>query len=428
MVRRFSLVIVGCAVASVALAMTVVALATAQSAKPGKQAAAGSAPKLSAAGSNSTGSPAGELSLLDTSSPLKVEGQEGLDTAAAYLTLENPGKAPVHFQVRFLATSSEAVKLKEFTPQMVPPGEPQRVKLTFSGLKDLGESASGQVVVTGTAPTISQAVEVDPAPQPDASWPAVLILGSFVVALLLALAIVPCRPNLGVLQTPAPGPKLSYESWATSLTVAGGIAGTVLGGIVYPTFPAQISKQALLNLGILFAALVVLAPFVFEALRTISPDKKDKEKERFGTNFGLLVACTMTMWGVLGELGSFSLLAWELATTHVERTVMLAGVALIAVLAARYFLISVYYLVRKKWAEEEAAPGTTVTAPTAPPSSPLYVQRLLAGQEADFTEVDNLVFATDFATATVLTDPEQKTATIDIEPTAPSPPERWSLL
>jgi hypothetical protein len=385
-------------------------------------------------------SPVEKLSLLDTSSPLKIEGTEGADTATAYLTLENPGLTPIHVDVRFLATSSEAVRLKEFSPRVVPSGEPQRVTLTFSGLKGLSESATGQIVVTGPAPTISQAAEVDPVLQPGASWPAIVIGASLAAALLLSLALMPSRPNLGVLKTAAPGPKLSFESWATTLTAAGAIGVTVASGVVFPTFPEQITKQGVLNLGIFFAALVVLAPFVFEALRLIKPDRAEEKKGRVGTNLGLLIACTITMWGVLGELGTLSLLIWELATGDIERDLLLGGIALVALLVARYFLISVYYLVRKQWAAEESAAATPVTPlqpPTPPPGVPppgeglvvyAYPPRRSYQLDFDWTRSASEAEPAPEADSAAGQNVVRSRPAVVIAPTAPAPVERWSLL
>lgn len=434
MLWRRSLITACCAIAVLVLGAVVTGPAAAQPAGQGQQAQ----PPAAA-----------ELTLINPG-PLTVDASEGKDTAIAYLTLENPGKTGVEYGVRFLATSSKAVEFEDLTSQVLPRGAVRRVALSFSGLKALNEAVSGQIVISGSAPTISETAEVQPAPQPEVAWPPVVIFVSFFAALLLSLAIVPSRPGLGVLKTPAPGPKLSFESWATSLTAAGAIVGTVIGGVVFPSFPQQISKQALLNLGVFFAAVVVVAPFVFEALRLIRPGKGEEEKGRVGTNLGLLIACALTMWGVLGELGSLSLLVWELATSDVERSWMLGCIALIAVLAARYFLISVYYLVRKEWAAEEAeaaavtAPAPAVSPPSPPPPPGEYtVPRrgyrfgLGPGVGVDMTGIDRLRYTIEESpTVTITTDEDARTAAIAVPApavaaaaAAPAPaPERWSLL
>jgi hypothetical protein len=178
-----------------------------------------------------------------------------------------------------------------------------RVKVTFAGLKKLNrEPVDGQLVVqSGTRP-VARAVSITPAPQPSRDWASSIFwtaVGAFAVLALVGLVTGRRR-----LLKPAAGPKWSFDSWATTLTAAGGILGTVLGAATLPEIPREIDKETLVRLNLLFGLLVVVGPFVFEAIRnpTVSPAAQDAGYT--GWNLTLLLACAITGGAVFGELAT----------------------------------------------------------------------------------------------------------------------------
>ncbi len=198
---------------------------------------------LAASGATAAQPPsAPQLSVLG-SPPLKISGKQGNDAATSYFSLLNAGTAPAHISVTFQATSSERVSVASVTPTEVPAGTAERIKVTFAGLEDLGEAATGQLVVSGGASPVAQSVEVNP-PSPNTSWPAILIGGALAVAVLLMLMVIGSnwgsRSNFS---NPAPSPKWSFGSWATTLTGAGALFGTVLAQSTFPTFPSRSASQ-----------------------------------------------------------------------------------------------------------------------------------------------------------------------------------------
>lgn len=352
------------------------------------------------------------LSLLGTSNTLKVTGSEGEDAATGYISLLNPGQQPVDISVAFQAASSDTVKIAMVTPTTVAPGAAQRVGVTFSGLQDLEGAATGQLVITSGESPVAQSVEVDPAPQPSAPWPEVLIVASFLVALTLALAVVGNMPgnDRSPLRNPAPGAKWSFSSWATTLTGAGAVFGTALATATLPAFPDQIGKPTLVNLNILFGLLAVLAPFLFQALRRRKVTDDEQDAARTGTNLTLLIACSITLWALLGQLGAFALLAWELIGGGAVAWAVLAALFLIGFLAVRYFVLTTSALVVRRW-------------PIAPPAG-----AVVAPPQYDVSRIDRLYLETAFSVATITEDPEQGSAVITISAPVAKPPDHWSLL
>jgi hypothetical protein len=74
----------------------------------------------------------------------------------------------------------------------------------------------------------------------------------------------------------------------------------------------QMDKDTLIRLNLGFGLLVVVAPFLFQALRLPSRRATTTDTGLYGWNMLLLLACCLTFSAVLGELGTLALLLWEL--------------------------------------------------------------------------------------------------------------------
>lgn len=225
--------------------------------------------------------------------------------------------------------------------------------MLFSGLDTLTEGASGQIVVEGGAKPVAQSATIAPALQPFVDWPSVFIGaslgGAAILMSLVAARSVEGRKGWGVLCGRAPGAKWSFESWATHLTAAGGLFGTVLAAASLPPAPMQIDKESLVALSLLFPALAVSAPFVFQALRRAKVDAAAEEDGRWGYKWALLVACWLTLSAVFGELATLGLLAWVIVGGGLGGVVLEVGLATLVVLAAYYVVTTSYALVSTDW-------------------------------------------------------------------------------
>jgi hypothetical protein len=297
------------------------------------------------------------LSILGTTTtPLSVTGEKGADTAETKLTVLNAGETPAKVSIELQASSSETVKaslLKEekaVKEVEVPAGKAQRIAVQLSGLADLKEAVTGQLVLTGGKEPVAQAVEVVP-PAPDEHWPAILIWGSLAATIVFAGFVVGAMKDKGLLWKPAPNPKLAFSSWGTALTAVGALSGTVLGQTTFPTVPHQISKTELVNLNIFFGLVLVVGPFLFEALRRFHPTQA--KQGRTGYNFTVLISCALTIWAVVGQLGTFGLLGWELVGGGDSGTALAIVAGLIALGALWYFFTTTSEMVLRDWKKEE---------------------------------------------------------------------------
>jgi hypothetical protein len=149
----------------------------------------------------------------------------------------------------------------------------------------------------------------------------------------------------------APNPKWSFSSWATTLTAAGALLGTVLGQATFPTVPDKISKAELVNLNIFFALVLVVGPFLFEALRVFRPE--EAKNGRTGNNLTVLIACGFTVWAVIGQLGSFGLLGWELLGGGNAGRLGAIATGIFVILALWYFFTTASETVVRDWKKEE---------------------------------------------------------------------------
>jgi hypothetical protein len=287
---------------------------------------------------------------------LTVSGKKGEDTVEVKFSVLNTSDSEIPVEVKFQASSDEKVKVGPVEPEVLPANDATRLKITLTGVEDLNEAATGQLVLKGGGLPVAQSVQVDP-PAPDNDLPATLILAALATAVLSALFVVGALgKSINRLFNNAPNPKWEFSSWATTLTAVGAAFGAVLGEATFPPYPEHVSSAELVNLNIFFGVLVLVGPFLFETLRSYSAERDPTKVERTGSNLTLLIASAFTLWAVLGQLGAFALLAWELLGGNWLAHAAAAAVAIFALLACWYFFSTTSEQVRRDWeAEEQAA-------------------------------------------------------------------------
>jgi hypothetical protein len=185
-------------------------------------------------------------------------------------------------------------------------------------------------------------------------WPPVFLVGALAGVVLIFLAVIQWARNQGkcaMLTKPAPGPKWSFESWATTSTALGAVLGTVLASTVVPAVPRQISKDSLVALNLVFAGMVVVAPFLFQAIRRGDGAKVDQDAGLWGYNWALALACAITGGAVLGELATLALVGWEIAGAGFWGYLLLVAIIGLGLLAARYFVVTARELATTDWKE-----------------------------------------------------------------------------
>jgi hypothetical protein len=291
-----------------------------------------------------------ELSIAQPSEAV-VKPEKGASTATTELVVVDPG-AGVSVDVVFKGAGDSPVTVKSVEPSAVDGPGATTLVVTLEGLDGLDESASGALVIQGGAAPVAVATKVEPPFDPSHDWMAVIVVASLLAMSALALSVVGLaagNKKLAQLKNRAPGPKWSFDSWATTFTAVGGILGTILASITFPEHPDQIDKDSLVGLSLLFAGLVVVAPFVFQGLRNPNASATDQEAGLWGYNWALLLACSITCGAVLGEIACLALLSQELISDDPWEIVALVALALLALLALYYFSVTAYQLATSKW-------------------------------------------------------------------------------
>lgn len=295
-----------------------------------------------------------EVQLLGSEDALSVNATTGSNDATTYVTVFNDGKGVARLTASFNSSSASTVTIKSVNPAQVAPGEVVRLAIRFTGLRALSDSLSGQLVVEGGGTPASRPATVTPAPQPLLNWAELIVIGAIAAIFVLMGAIfvwAARHGKSGMLRQQAPGPKWSFDSWATTSTALGALLGVVLGSAVLPAVPRQISKDSLIAINLLFGGMVVVAPFIFQVIRRSRASPANQDAGLWGYNWVLALACSITCGAVLGELATLSLVGWEVVGPSTWRYVLLLVLLLLAVLAVRYFFTTARELATTDWAE-----------------------------------------------------------------------------
>jgi hypothetical protein len=175
------------------------------------------------------------------------------------------------------------------------------------------------------------------------------ILGAAALSLLSTLlSVLAIRWKRGLktfktLKTPMGTPTWDFsQSWAANLTVIGGALTALLSFTGLPNQGQFMTKTAYLFLGVLFTAMLVLAPPLFNFLRRpISVAIPDPENplNTTGLRFqgfvgGFITATFVLLWGVFGQLITLGLLFAELeASDFISNNSMFLMESVLALLA-----------------------------------------------------------------------------------------------
>jgi hypothetical protein len=292
---------------------------------------------------------------------LVVNAESKKDTATTYLSVLNEGTRAAKITVTFQASSLENVVGIDHSsgPTPVPPGEAKRVPVVLTGLTDIGTTPiDGQLVVHGGRVPAARALTVIPAPQPITDWAKALLIGAGIASVLLAVIVAASallkkgwKQGLQSLGGPAPGPEWGLDRWATSLAAITAIFATVIGTITLPPVPSQISKATLLQLNLFFGAVIIVGPFIFQAVRDPRANLAMRKRGLWGFSPVLLVSYAVTAGAVLGELASLALLMWEVVGGGTAGVLAIGAVVLLAALAGWYFIVIAFQQVTENWKE-----------------------------------------------------------------------------
>ena len=291
------------------------------------------------------GAPSAAAPVIVGEDELAVTVAPETSTAEATVTVLNGSADALDIDAGFAGASAPGVTARTQRARLEA-GEVKRMTLTFRGVGDLKEPVSGAVVVEDGSAASAREVTITPQFEPTRDWPATLVIVSFVIAAVVVLVVGSC--NFGSLGKKAPGPSWTFDSYATTLTALGGLLAAVLGDVTFPERPERVDEDTVIALSLLFAALVVAGPFLFQALRNPAVSPADADG-MWGFNATLLLACGVTFAAVLGQLMTLALLTTELVDDRTWTTVALVAFALGAASAVYYFVVTAAGLSSTNW-------------------------------------------------------------------------------
>jgi hypothetical protein len=294
------------------------------------------------------------------------------------LTVLNAGAAEANATVKLQAETVSVVDCSG--ARRIAAGTAGRVTIKCSGLKGLHKPMRGQLVVTGSGVPTAHQIDVKPALK-SADW-AIAIIAS---ALAIAVVIVACiwfwacydAERKQRFRGRAPGPKWDFDtSWATTLTTVGALLATVLTAITYPDAPHHIDKDTVVALSALFGAMVVVAPFLFQAWRHKDAPVAGPGSTLWGSNRILLLCCGLTFAAVLGQLATGALLCQELTDDGAAGWVATGVATALALGATRYFIVTAARQADTDWKAitDAAEADTEMVGPEGAPSTSVIVR------------------------------------------------------
>jgi hypothetical protein len=269
----------------------------------------------------------------------------------------------------------------------------RRVRLTLIAA-DKSLSTQGDLVITpvaarngkgaAIAPSTSVPVVVKPATDDShAEW---ILLGlSFLVAAWIVFVHcwfrMPHRFKIFGRTMGSVGWDFS-KSWASNLTAVGAVVAAVLSASILPENTRYISSDGYTILSLEFGIMVVVAPFVYSATQ-LAKVQKGKEPAYKGHVWAFLIACVVTLWGVIGELGTSGLIFVEIEKAgSLPSHVAILGVTLIAVtffLIWRYSSTTIGAIVESQGYLKQRRRAARIRAEHANPANTLAAAAVVPG-------------------------------------------------
>jgi hypothetical protein len=158
---------------------------------------------------------------------------------------------------------------------------------------------------------------------------------------------------------PVPGPTWSFSSWASNLSLLGGVLATVLAGASLST-SHPLDKSTFVALAAFFVFLIFAGPFIFQCARYHAADPTKSA----GSNLTLLVACSLTLAAVVGQFATLALLYWEILGGGAWGVLACVVAAGFGILVVYYYVVTVPRLLKVEWSATLKKGTNLVKLPT----------------------------------------------------------------
>jgi hypothetical protein len=287
--------------------------------------------------------------------PLTISVENGAKTASKAVVLVHSG-AEIS-EPTFAAVSGDAdaptVEVTASGSSAVPANGAARIELSFTS-DDSIDGFEGHLIAATDGAAAERDLKIDAKNEIPFSVN-LIIFGSLLIGGgLAALRAVTLHDRLAY-RLATPGWDFS-KSWASTFTVVGAVLGTILASLVLPDTPERFSKETLAGMNLVFGVAILVAPFLFAATESPRLVKKDDslQVQGQGTVAGYLLACAVTLTGVLGQLATVFFLLGEIETKGALPDEAL--VFLVVLLAIAALLVLLYAWRTMGWTALNATP------------------------------------------------------------------------
>jgi hypothetical protein len=237
-------------------------------------------------------------------SPEKVEVSAD-EKETVDVLVRNAGGSPivVGFEVNGEYAPTISPESGEVMPYTV-----RRLSLIFTPTTP-GKEVSGELIASGEGVAPDGVSFSSSAKQGTPWWIYAILFASLAVSLLLVVArwLVGKYPRAAGLKGRIGPANWDFtKSWGSNLTALGALLGTIIAAGVLPDQTA-VPKTTYAGLNLFFGALILIGPLVYTATQTSAaadPAKSPQEPQLQGYVWSFLLASAITLWAMLGELGT----------------------------------------------------------------------------------------------------------------------------
>lgn len=132
------------------------------------------------------------------------------------------------------------------------------------------------------------------------------------------------------------------SSWATNVTVVGGILTLLLSSGLLPEYPHYMSKQSYTFLGVIFSVLILLAPAIYKFSCTpqmATDPSGNSQVEYQGVVFTFLLVSSLTSYAVMGQLATAGFLFAEFQAKNLISSRIAFGCSIVLIVAGLSLLL-----------------------------------------------------------------------------------------
>jgi hypothetical protein len=271
---------------------------------------------------------------IDFSAPGTIElsrAAQQKPQAVVFVKSDDDAVVNVTFDAVLVDHAGKVLPTERVGASKVDPGQPKPIPVTFTlnstyfGLWDARLPARGSLILSAAKGNGPRTIRIRDLVVPQVQ-PAALELVVTLVSLVPAVTLLLWSWSKEAAQPPPDSaPPWTLRSWSSNLAIGGALLTSLLGLMALPTHTHYMAKASYTVLSPFFAALIALAPAVYDLMKAGGTPTPSSALRLFGT------AAAITLWATLGQLGTTVFLFLELEAARVVSGVAAVTAALVVV-------------------------------------------------------------------------------------------------